>query len=157
MKTLEEITDIENQYCGQTGNPSLGQAFTQLNERWHSDEKDKETALRLLFLVWYSCSEPNYLTGLPDLDNAPELFSELFESLGGKNTNDPEVCFVTSLMAELFPYCIGDEKTWLSTSRELKERCSKLQPKGFAPSYFKGRGAYGEYFAHMVSNHDKSS
>lgn len=153
MKTVEEITHIERQYCDRNGIPSLGKAFTLLRERWHAGERDRETSLRLLFLVWYSCAEPTFLTGLPALPDPGELFTEVFDSLGGVDSNDPEVCLVVSLMAELFPYCLGDESRWLSIASELRERYKQISPQGLSHDHFTDRGAYGHYFAHMTSTH----
>ncbi len=149
---MEEIISVENRYTSSIGEPSLGQALSLLKERWSSGEKDKETALHLLFLVWYSCSEPGFLTGLPELELKPSLFTEVFEYLGSEKSTDPEVCLVVGIMAEVAPWCIGDESYWLNTSKKLKARSLSLKPEGFEPQYFHNRGAYGQYFSHMVSS-----
>jgi hypothetical protein len=157
MPTLEAITEVENRYSGQGGEPSLGQAFAMLQERWASGARDRETALRLAFLAWYSCSEPTWLTGLPDDQNTSTVFLDAFATLGGAQSSDVEVCFAVGLMAELFPYCIGDEAYWLSVGNMLRARARALAPRGLQPSQFSGRGAYGEYFAHMVATHKAGS
>ena len=146
MKSLQEITAIENKYCSENGETSLGVAYDALEERWLSGSKDKETALRLMFLIWYSCSEPEFLTGLNGESVKLNLFSEAFETLGGLDTNDNEVCFTVGLMAQLFPYCIGNEEHWLSIGNLLVNKTEQIEPELFI-----GRGAYGKYFHHMVN------
>lgn len=152
MLTLESISEIEDLYTETKGSPSLGTAFSMLRTRWNEGARDRETALRLAFLAWYSCSEPSFLTGLPDDDCTPLIFADAFSSLGGSDSTDPEVCFVFGIMAELFPYCCGNEEYWASIGVKLTEKSMKLLPQGLLPDVFVGRGAYGEYFAHMASN-----
>jgi hypothetical protein len=155
MPTLESISEIESLYKGPNGSPSLGTAFTMLRTRWTEGARDRETALRLAFLVWYSCSEPSFLTGLPDDDCSPLIFSDAFSSLGGSDSTDPEVCYVFGIMAELFPFCCGNEEYWAAMGARLTERLDKLLPQGLSPAVFAGRGTYGEYFTHMASNYKR--
>lgn len=153
MQSLKAITEVEERYCGRGGEASLGKAFAMLQERWSSGARDRETALRLAFLAWYSCSEPTWLTGLPENQSTSSVFQDAFAALGGEESSDPEVCFAFGLMAELFPWCIGDEAHWLSVGKALRSRANALAPEGLSGSLFSGRGAYGEYFAHMVEAH----
>jgi len=157
MPTIEAITEVENRYSGQDGEASLGEAFSMLQERWASGARDRETALRLAFLAWYSCSEPAWLTGLPDEQSTSTIFRDAFATLGGERSTDAEVCFTVGLMAELFPYCIGDEAYWLSVGKTLRARARRLAPQGVLPAIFSGRGAYGKYFAHMAASHKAGS
>lgn len=157
MPSLEIITEVESRYTCRNGEPSLGEAFAMLQERWKSGNRDRETALRLLFLSWYSCSEPTWLTGLPDDQNTSIIFTDTFAALGGEQSSDAEVCFTVGLMAELFPWCIGDETHWLAVGAKLSSRARELSPQGFLPTLFAGRGAYGEYFAHMVASQKAGS
>ena len=149
--SLAEINEAEQGYLGRDGGPVLGLAFGMLLTRWAAGERDRETALRLCFLSWYVNSEPPFLTGLPNHHNTARICSETFEALGGIDTTDPEVCFVVGLMAELFPWCLGDEPYWTETGRVLTDRALKLQPAGPPPPLFAERGSYGEYFSHVLS------
>ncbi|MEA9579502.1 hypothetical protein VC218_11450 [Xanthomonas nasturtii] len=157
MISLEAITEVESRYSGFNGMPSLGEAFAMLQERWEFGDRDRETALRLLFLAWYSCSEPTCLTGLPDDQRTSTIFVDTFAALGGEQSSDAEVCFAVGPMAELFPRCIGDEAHWLALGNKLSSRAHELSPQGFPPSFFKGRGSYGEYFAHIAASHKAGS
>ena len=55
-------------------------------------------------------------------------------------------------MAEIEPWILGDEGYWIDLGIELKKRVRQLAPEGVSPLIFTGRGAYGEYFAHMAAN-----
>lgn len=151
VPSLIEISRAEQGYLGRNGSPVLGQAFDMLLARWAAGERDRETALRLFFLSWYANCEPPFLTGLPTDHATSRICSETFAALGGTGTSDQEVCFVVGFMAELFPWCLGDETYWMEVGRLLTSRAGKLQPSGPSPSVFAGRGAYGEYFLHMLS------
>ena len=151
MHSVEIITAVEDRYCATQGNPSLGEAFEMWALRWSSGLRDRETALRLMFLAWYSCSEPNDLTGLPCDERLKQTFADAFESLGGANSTDAEVCYVVGLMARLFPWCIGEEGNWSRTGLALTQRAQLLALEGIQPRVFQNRGVYGEYFAHMLA------
>ena len=153
MKDLDEITEVEDRYALPSGQPSLGEAFLLLRERWMSGARDRETGLRLMFLAWYACSEPNTLTGLP-LERTDSIFGEVFRDLGGEHSEDAELLFAVAVMAgkNSLPWCCGDEATWLEVAARCRERFKALRPGGFAPADFRGRGAYGDYFAQMVAS-----
>jgi hypothetical protein len=151
LLTISQITAIEDQYLVD-GVPSLGEAYAALLARWQNHEADREDSLRLMFLSWYSCSEPNTLTGLPS-GSKVELFSALFERLGGERTTDPELMFTVGVMASLFPYCCGAEEIWTKIGRSLQQQYGDLQTThGLSSSHFDGRGAYGRYFTHILAN-----
>ena len=153
MRDLDEITKVEERYALPSGEPSLGEAFRLLRERWSSGARDRETGLRLMFLAWYSCSEPTSLTGLP-LERTEDIFGEVFRGLGGEQSEDAELLYAVAVMAgkNSFPWCCGDEATWLNIAARCTERFRALRPEGFAPADFRGRGAYGDYFAHMAAH-----
>ncbi len=148
---LDEITDIERLYTHGKEEPTLGRPYAALLERWEDGQDDRETCLRLLFLTWYSCCEPWYLTGLPEDPPPAGRFASIFDRLGGEQTDDPEILAAVGLMATSFPYCCGDEKQWLATGLRLRERYRQLPPASqFDPAHFEGRGAYGWYMARMA-------
>lgn len=150
MVSLDDITAIEDRYVV-GGLPSLGDAHAALLASWRNQEADREACLRLMFLTWYSCSEPNSLTGLPG-DTDTDLFRSLFVHLGGEKTLDREVMFAVGVMGSTFPYCCGDEGTWKPIATMLKRRYQEL-PEGerLQLGDFDGRGAYGSYFGHMLT------
>lgn len=155
MLNINEITAIENRYTAD-GAPSLGDAYDALIARWEDDVADREECLRLMFLAWYSCSEPSELTGLSEGPDAP-LIGALFERLGGDQTTDAEAMFTIGTMASLFPYCCGNEESWTEIAKILKQRYHDLRPaERLSVGQFDERGAYGKYFAHMLaSEHSK--
>jgi hypothetical protein len=126
---LDAITAVEDRNAGRDGEPSLGDAYQALLDRWESGETDRETCIRLMFLAWYSCSEPGWLTGLPeDYDANREVFQRIFAQLGGEDTTDPEVMFTVGLMASTFGYCCGDDAVWSAIGKRLAARYDALPP-----------------------------
>jgi hypothetical protein len=151
MHELDDIAQIEARYAGPNGQPALGDALLLLLQRWGSGARDRETALRLMFLAWYSCAEPAHLTGLPTEGLAVrEILTETMNALGGPSSSDAEALWVMSIMVEFEPWLWGDPSTWASIGIQLRQRALQLRPQGFTPELFAGRGAYGEYFAHLA-------
>lgn len=147
---IREITTIEDRYVVD-GAPSLGDAYDALVARWENNIADREECLRLMFLAWYSCSEPSELTGLSEGPDAA-LMDALFERLGGDQTTDAEVMFTIGTMASLFPYCCGNKEIWVEVGKVLKQRYYDLRPADrLSVGQFDERGAYGKYFAHMLA------
>lgn len=150
IPTLDQIAVVEAEYCSATGQPSLGRAYAMLKARWDADERDLETGLRFLFLAWYACSEPPFLTGLY-ADDTASVFNDVFTHFGGTASTEPELLFAVGLMAGLFPWCCGSEPEWSQRAHECTTTAARLKPAGFPASHIEGRGAYGQYFAHMVT------
>lgn len=155
MRDFEEIDALEAQYRGPSGKPTLGRSYELLNERWQNGARDRETALRLLFLAWYSCSEPAHLTGLGAANPAPQLITDLFTNVGGEDAANEEVWFVVSIMAEVAPWCLGDEKYWQEVGQRFRSRLRERDVR-VRPALFDRRGAYGDYFAHQARVHAQS-
>jgi hypothetical protein len=147
---LVQIAEVEAQYAGPKGQPSLGRAFEMLLDRWRSGYRDRETGLRLLFLAWYSCAEPFQFTGLPPTSQAA-LVSELIEHFGGSASEDAEFLLALSVMSEEAPWCLDKSRGWPEASGSLLARSRQLLPGGFEQEHFSGRGAYGGYMVHMHS------
>ncbi len=122
MHPIEFINADEDRNGGKHGEPSLGEALNLWRLRWTSGLRDRETALHLMFLSWYSCAEPPYFTGLPCSGAFKEIFLEAFESLSGKESGDVEVCYVVGVMASLFPWCLGKDEHWTQVGAELLRR-----------------------------------
>jgi hypothetical protein len=156
---LAEVTEIEDRYAGVGGKPSLGDAYAALRERFDGGHRDRETYLRLMFLAWYTCSEPGVLTGLTaEPADAFRVFGDAFSALGGEEATDPEVLFTTGLMASLFPYCCGTETVWTPIGDRLMERYELVPVASkLTESVFGGRGAYGRYFARMLRHRETGS
>jgi hypothetical protein len=147
---LDEITAVENDYALPSGKPTLGDAYAMLKARWQAGRRDLETGLRLMFLAWYSCAEPPFLTGLPTQEDTGRVFREVFAHFGGAASTEPELLHAAGLMCDLVPWCCGREEEWSAVGVECKKAARRLKPEGYPPAHFEGRGAYGEYFAHMA-------
>lgn len=152
IPSINEINQVEQAYVGPKRSPVLGRSFDMLMTRWVAGERDRETALRLLFLGWYANCEPPFLTGLHEVEHT--ICAAAFGALGDIDTSDPEVCFVVSVMADLFPWALGDESRWAQIGRTLSVRSAELQSNGVPLNVFSGRGAYGAYFTHMAAARD---
>jgi hypothetical protein len=149
--SLVEVTALEAAYVEQ-GRPALLAPRSALAKRWEHGHRDRETALRLVFLDWYSCSEPDFLTGMPEIGaTEASLFPECSEHLLALH-GDNEVGFALGWMMRSFPYCCGsmaDSDAAARGERLWSEHTGTGRTP--APSVFLGRGAYGMYFAHIAT------
>ena len=101
-----------------------------------------------MFLAWYALAEPTFLTGLEGIDTF-RVFNDVFTYFRGTASTEPELLSAVGLMAGLCPWCCGDETEWAALGELCRTRAAELAPAGFAAAHFEGRGAYGQYFAHM--------
>jgi len=74
------------------------------------------------------------------------VFEEVHNYFAPSISSDAEMLFVVGLMADLFPYFIGNEVVWRRRSVSYRVAYRALAPTGIDPGIFAGRGAYGEYF-----------
>jgi hypothetical protein len=150
MKSFEVINEVEAGY--RQGKPTLGKSYEMLLERWEGGARDRETALRLLFLAWYTYARAGD-TGL-SADVSPELFRDLATTLNLRTTADEEVCFVLHIMTQVAAWPFGgiaEERYWA----ERGEMCAAHfgdRLKRTSPGIFEDRGEYGYYFAHQARN-----
>ncbi|WP_425985964.1 hypothetical protein [Brevundimonas sp. TWP1-2-1b1] len=121
--------------------------YRRLKSAWQSGLYSREEALHLLYFAWYHWADPQFVTGLEYDPDANELWLEIFHSFGGEQSKDAEFLYVASLMAGLFPECLGDVSEWTARAERMEARYSRLRPEGFSQEHFDGRGDYGEYFA----------
>ncbi len=137
--------------------PTLSKALAALHRRWNGGLRDRETALRLLFLLWLSCREPNELTGLPEpQDNVlpawHRLVEDIFETLGGAETTDLEILFVLWWLSTDASWCCGPESVW--EGRSARFRSALLERGGLdqiRPDELLRGGAYGAYFSEILT------
>jgi len=145
MYSIDKINAIEEEYHSASHAASLGRAYDALVVRWKEGARDRETALHLLFLIWYGLAEPPYLTGLKDVNRTRIV--ELFQRLGGEFSTDPEVLFVVSVMCEIAPWALGEESYWREIGRRFRLRLRETPDAGISKQTFTRRGSYGYYFA----------
>jgi hypothetical protein len=148
---LEEITALQQAYLNGEG-PSLGDAYVALLERFRHGNRDRETCLRLMFLAWYSCSDPGLPVAYPD-GPTEMVFQAAFEELGGPSSEDPEVMLTAGLMASIFPWCCGSGvEEWSAVGDQVQKRYGMLPTsRKLSESKFEGRGEYGDHLAHHRS------
>ncbi len=107
-----------------------------LHRQWQAGTRAREQALHLLFLSWYSCSEPVNLSGLEGVASSEAFIDELFGFLGGEEAQDAEVMFTVAVMAEVAPWCLGSEQRWdeslIASGRVSRAVCPrrKSSPEG---------------------------
>lgn len=141
IPTLKDVDQAE-----QGNKTALGEALSLLTQRWQAGVRDEETAVRLLFLCWYSAIEPPYLTGLPETGF---LLSEVFEQAGGEDKATPIILLAMGEIAGIFPWTAGDEIVWAEKAERLERKARLLQPDiGIAS--FDGFGEAGRYFRHVL-------
>ena len=170
--SLAEINEIERAY--KHGVPSLGVAAEELLHRWRNNLRDEETCIRLIFLHWYSCSEPVWLTGLKK-----EMLSieSIIAEFGSENSLTAETLFILGFLGgNLFAFCFGEESVWQKKCKEFLKRATEIEPTSqlfadwayfldeskttknlgtkIAPEIharFNGRGALGDYMEHILT------
>ena len=155
MNWPDAILALENRSVGSNGEPTLGEALALAIQDWEAGSNDRELRLHLLFLAWYCSLEPPHLTGCDEIvvpsARLPEVFSAVHETFVGSILDDAEALYVVGLIAQLTPWLLGgDQETWETRSRVYRARYKALVPEGLTPSTFRGRGAYGDYFAGQV-------
>lgn len=130
---------------------ALSASREALLSRWLSLPHDKETALRLAFLEWWSCSEPGFLTGLPEYRQDTSLFPELVSYLTSASEIDATVRFVVGWMSKSFPWCCGcGPDPWESVGAQL---WSEFERSGDLDlSQFSDDSEYGVYFTHVYAS-----
>ncbi len=121
-----------------------------LKVRWQTGHRDLETGLRLMFLAWYACAEPPFLTGLTMQEDTGRVFREVFAHFGGAGSTEPELLYAVGLMCHIFAYCCGAADEWSAVGVECMRAARRLKSECYPPEHFEGRGAYGNYFAHMA-------
>ncbi|MBB5772846.1 hypothetical protein HNP47_002866 [Brevundimonas vesicularis] len=118
--------------------------YRRLKSVWQSGTCVREDALHLLYFVWMHGAEPRFLTGMEFDPDAEKLWGAIFEFFGREHSQDAEFLHVAAIMASLFDFNLCYEGEW----ERMKARSVQLQPEGYSPESFDGRGEYGEYFAH---------
>lgn len=128
----------------------MEKSYAELKARWLKGERERELALHLLFFAWMHWADPPFVTGMADDPMAEDLWHEAFVYLGGADSTDAEVLYVSGIMAELFPYALGDEAEWEKRGLTMQTRAKEIEPTGLSSALFEDRGEYGRYFAHQL-------
>lgn len=121
--------------------------YAELKAGWLTGDRNRDRAFELMFHAWMNWVEPGFVTGMEDDPDAPALWKDAFEHFGGERSDDPEFLFAAGIMARIGSYGLGDDLEWERRGDLLLARARELQPSGFSPDVFEGRGEYGAYFA----------
>jgi len=127
LLSISEVNEPERGYA--LGAATLGIAFRALYQRWDANLRDEETLLRLIFLQWYSRTEPGYLTGLDGIEQPPSI-DELLDAFGGEQKLSADSLFTIAMLGYgEYAFGLGDENEWRSKSIQYFKRASELEPK----------------------------
>jgi len=172
--SVQEIGEIERGYA--LGIPALGFAAKEFLRRWQFGLKDEETLIRLVFLFWYSRTEPPFLTGLNNEFDGLSV-ERLLEEFGGEDRLGRESRFIIAMLGYgEYAFGLGDETEWRAKSTTFLRDAGADEPQSFlfadwkffideAPdtkslktkieteihARFAGRGYMGDYLIHILS------
>jgi hypothetical protein len=153
MSVPREVLELETRSLGRDGEPTLCRAYELLLAEWRRGSRDREVGLHLMFLAWYLLCEPSHLTGLDESRVAsrtlPVVFREVHDYFRPTIKTDVEMLYAVGLMAQLFPYLLGEAGEFEALARDYRSLYRSFAPRGLSAELFAGRGAYGEYFAHQ--------
>lgn len=153
MGLPHEVLELANRSLGRGGERTLFRAYGLLLAEWRRGSRDREVGLHLMFLAWYLLCEPAHLTGLDEgtvpASTLSAVFQEVHEHFVPTIRSDAEALFVVGLMAHLFPWLLGEVAEVEALAKEYRTLYRGLASQGLSADLFRGRGAYGEYFAHQ--------
>lgn len=151
MPIPKKALDLENQFIGVRGKPTLAAAYGILKEQWCNGDRERELGLHLMFIAWYGLIEPGHITGFSENE---KLWKELNETLTEVHSyyepqikQDVEMLYVVGLAAHMFWFMFDDASAWEHRGKEYQQYYRALAPNGIDPAIFHNRGAYGEYYA----------
>jgi hypothetical protein len=106
---------------------------------------DDEALKRSLFIQWYSISEPNYLTGIPELDSETEIrLCEILENKIKNNLLDSELKWMLNYYA-IWDYIYERFEKFIEINKFIKNRNEEHLPK-INKKEMENRGQMGEYW-----------
>jgi hypothetical protein len=106
---------------------------------------DDEALKRSLFIQWYSISEPNYLTGIPELDTETEIrLCEILENKIKNNLLDSELKWMLNYYA-IWDYIYERFEKFIEINKFIKNRNEEHLPK-INKKEMENRGQMGEYW-----------
>ena len=171
MLSLSEISVIEE--ADSLGVQGLGVALDKLLERWDHGLRDDETFIRIVFLKWYSITEPTWYNGLPN-DSSAESLADFIEKRINSSYLTSEAKFIIGILSGNFPWAFGDEIKWKEQSNKFllevesqeslvfknwkylkgqSKEANDLKKDIYKELHarFKGRGAMGSYLLHILN------
>lgn len=151
MPIPQEALELENRSIGMDGEPTMAAAYRILMDHWRSGERDRELGLHLMFLAWYGLVEPEQYTGFAEAEEEKRklrlTFNEVHAYFEPQIEQDAEMLYTVGLAADMFWYMFDDAAVWEERGERYCRLYRALLPDGIDPEIFRGRGAYGEYYA----------
>ena len=173
--SVQEIGEIERTYALDV--PALGFAGKEFLRRWQFGLRDEETLIRMIFLFWYSNTEPPFLTGLNETFDGFSV-RRFLDEFGGEKRLGAESRFIIAMLGyAAYADGLGDEVEWRPKSREFFISASKDEPVSFLFAEWKyfvseagdtrnlktkieteiharfgGRGYMGDYLTHILTS-----
>lgn len=147
MKNIEKISSLEN-YIAETKIPSAineKELFTKYNELFelYCSNDDLESVKRSLFFQWYSVSEPQQLTGMPDFnENIQRSNLKRIGEIIKNNTYDDEIIVMLKHYYEITEWYFSQLGT---TFQKINVN------KSF--NTYKNRGVMGVYWESITSGY----
>jgi hypothetical protein len=122
-----------------------------LFEAWNAGHRDTELALQLMYASWdrwerdYDTATQSY--GGIQSEALIDGFQEPYRYLGGHRSDNPTLLLTAGHMISLFDYRTGLS---FNDASMCLERFLKLCPNGTPDAEFQDRGAFGDYFTHII-------
>lgn len=157
LMNLEELTDLENIWLSKKSGVSGESAYREMGvyDAWRmifeqyvflAREGDEEALKRALFLAWYEQAEPDWLTGVKDLDG--RLIEEIFHrtnTFAEKDELDTELCWMLPWYYHVAPWYLDPFDDLEALKRISRGRWDAYRER-CAESSFEGRGQLGLYW-----------
>jgi hypothetical protein len=130
---------------------NVATAWRAVRALWDTTH-DRDIALQLAFYEWWSCREPSFLTGLPELAPEESKFPEAYAYLISEHVDDPLVKFVIGWMMSDAAYCCGQSVDgWPMSGAQLWD--SFWEQRSLPQHNFDGTTEFGRYFSHIFASH----
>lgn len=154
----KKVLELYNQKQNTGTEDKLQTIFTEyrLVHQHYSDlaDKDIEALKRGLFLQWYALTEPNYLTGISELD--PKVENKIIKTLNEKIEND-ELDYELDFMLNYYlswDWVFDRFHGYNGLDKTIKNKKDNL-PDFFDTSDLVKRGQMGEYWNSLKGHRHK--
>lgn len=150
MKHSSEISHIIA--LEEPGN--LRAAWLRARELWDDGGADPEVAVYLAFYEWWSCVEPDFLTGLPWIEDGDSRLASVVNYLQDPTIFDERIAFVLGWMATEAPYCCGPYASSWTTEAQVWW-AKYLRKSTLTEISFLSDSEFGRYFTHIFKRHEQ--
>ncbi|ESU21056.1 hypothetical protein FSS13T_27370 [Flavobacterium saliperosum S13] len=126
-------------------------SYRQIHKHYANlSEIDNEALKRGLFIQWYSKTEPNYLTGIGELDEKSEFhILKILEDKIQTESLDIELKWMLNYYA-IWDYTFEKLESFPNLNQFIKNRTEKYFPKVIDKLEMCKRGQMGEYWNSLI-------